>query len=95
MVFLYILFSVYILSVNFYGFHYVRSMRDADETGDSHAGDGKLFLTALLGGAPLIFVSLLALHYRRTSMTLMILLPVLIVINVYCFFLGFRGIYFM
>lgn len=95
MIFLYILFSVYILSVNFYGFRYVKSMRDGDETGESHAGDGKLFLTALLGGAPLIFVSLLTMRYRQTSMTLMILLPLLIVINIYCFFLGFRGIYFM
>lgn len=95
MIFLYILFSVYILSVNFYGLRYVRAMRDGDEEGSSRNGDGKLFLTAILGGAPLIFVSLLFMRYRQTSMTLMILLPILIVINVYCYFLGFRGIYFL
>ncbi len=93
MIFLYILFSVYILAVNFYGIRYIKALRDGDETGDSRAGDGKLVLTALLGGAVSIFATLLAMRYRLNSMTLMIFLPVIAVLNVYCFFLGFRSIY--
>ena len=93
MVFLYILFSVYILAVNFYGIRYAKALRDGDEAGDSRAGDGKLVLTALLGGAVSIYASLLAMRYRLNSMTLMIFLPVIAVLNVYCFFLGFRSIY--
>ncbi len=93
MIFLYILFSVYILSVNFYGFRYVKALRDGDETGEQRTSDGKLLLCAILGGATLIFVSMLGMRYRSTSMTLMILLPIIAVLNIYCFFLGFRGIY--
>ncbi len=93
MIFLYVLFSVYILAVNFYGFRYAKALRDGDDGGDSRAGDGKLVLTALLGGALAVFLSLLFMRYRLNSMTLMIFLPVIAVLNVYCFFLGFRGIY--
>ncbi len=93
MIFLYILFSVYILAVNFYGIRYAKALRDGDEGGDSRAGDGKLVLTAILGGAVSIYASLLAMRYRLNSMTLMIFLPVIAVLNVYCFFLGFRSIY--
>ena len=36
-----------------------------------------------------------ALRYRLSDILLMIGLPVLTVLNVYAFFLGFRGIYFL
>ncbi len=93
MIFLYVLFSVYILAVNFYGIRFAKAMRDGDDTGNSRAGDGKLVLTALLGGAISIYVTLLAMRYRINSMTLMIFLPVIAVLNIYCFFMAFRSIY--
>lgn len=95
MIFLYVLFAVYILAVNFYGFRYLKSMRDGD-LDDRYRGaaDGKLVLCALLGGSAAILASMFIMRYRLGDMILMIFLPLLAVVNAYCFYLGFRGIYY-
>lgn len=98
MIFLYVLFSVYILAVNFCAFCLVKRQYDERvESGEKAAkkGDGKLFLVALLGGSATIFATMFALRYRLSDILLMIGLPVLTVLNLYAFFLGFRGIYFL
>ena len=92
MVLLYIIFGVYIAAVNFYAVMLIRAQRD--ECGDSDApktGDGKLILTALLGGAISLYVSMFIMKYRLKNLLLMILLPVIGVLNVYFFVLAFRS----
>ena len=93
MTFLYILLAVYILAVNFYSFWLVKTLREEVESGDHSKGDSKLLIAALLGGATAIYASMFAFRYRLGSILLMILIPVLAVLNIYTFFLGFRGIY--
>ncbi len=91
MVLLYVIFAAYILAVNFYAVLLIKSQRD--EYGDSEkaGGDGKLILTALLGGALAIYISMFIMRYRTKNMLLMILLPVIAVINGYLFYVAFRS----
>lgn len=94
MIFVYLLFAVYILSVNFFGFRLLKTQKDAADAGDNGArkSDGKLILAALAGGSPAIFATMFFLRYRLTDMLLMIGLPVLSALNFYCYYLGFRGL---
>lgn len=95
MILLTILLSTYILAVNFYGFRLLKTQRDGFEAGKKKAGegDGKLLLAAALGGAIAVYATMFVLKYRLESCVLMLALPLLAVINVYCFYLGFRGIF--
>lgn len=96
MLLLYVLLVVYIVAVNFYGWRIVKSQRDArEEGGCGCVGDGKLLLASVLGGSVAIFASMFAMKYRLDSIVLMVGLPLLAVFNFYCFFLAFRGIYFL
>ena len=93
MVLLYIIFIVYILAVNFYAVILLKSQRDescGDET-QKTSGDGKLILTAILGGAIGIYVTMFILRYRLKNLLLMILMPVIGVLNVYFFIAAFRS----
>lgn len=92
MVLLYIIFGVYILAVNFYAVMLLKSQRD--EYGDSESpktGDGKLILTAILGGAVAIYVSMFIMKYRLKNALFMILMPVIGVLNIYFFVAAFRS----
>ncbi|MBR7186399.1 MAG: hypothetical protein IKD43_02800 [Clostridia bacterium] len=93
MLFLYILLTVYIIAVNFYGYRFVKLQRDSVDAGEPPAGDGRLFLAALFGGAIAIYASLFAMRYRLSSFILMIGLPLLAVFNLYCFFAAYRSIW--
>lgn len=92
---LYIVFAVYILAVNLYAYRLVKTQFDDYEDGKKTGGDGKLILAALLGGAAAVYCSMFALKFRLSNFALMILMPLFIVLNFYCFFLGFRGIYYL
>ena len=71
------------------------TQRDSwEDGGPAQKGDGKLILSAIMGGAIAIYVSMFLMRFRLSNLLLMILMPLLAVINLYCFFLGFRGIYF-
>ena len=96
MVFLYILLAIYILAVNFASFMLVKRQFEEWEAGDvtAHKTDGKIILAALLGGASAIYITMFCLRYRLSNLLLMILMPVLAALNLYCFYLGFRSIYF-
>ena len=94
---LYILLAVYIAAVNFYSFFLVRMQREESESGEMQTGKGdpKLLLAALLGGATAIYCAMFVYRFRIGNLLLMVLMPVLACLNVYSFFLGFRGIGFM
>ena len=93
MLLVYIVIIVYILAVNFYAVLLIKSQRD--EFGEDErlkkSGDGKLILTAILGGAISIYVSMFIMRYRTKNLLLMITLPVIGVFNVYLFILAFRS----
>ncbi|MDE7158516.1 MAG: hypothetical protein K2N74_02980 [Clostridiales bacterium] len=95
MTFLYVLLTVYILSVNFCAFFLIKRQYEAWEAGDTAVGksDGKVILVALLGGAIAVLASMFIFKYRLSNVLFMIAMPVLSVVNLYCFYLGFRGIY--
>ncbi len=89
----YVLLTVYILAVNFYAFRLVKSEADTGEEGDSlRREDVRLLLAAVLGGAAAVFVTMLVLKFRLGNALLMIALPLIAVLNGYCFYLGYRGI---
>lgn len=87
-VLLYVLVAVYILAVNFYGFRLVRTQYEESGRGEVV----RMLFTAALGGALAQFITMLVLRFRLKNLVLMIALPLLIVLNGYCFFLIFRGI---
>lgn len=94
MILLYILLSVYILAVNFYAFLLIKTQREESTQSDppeKRTSDGKLLLTAFLGGAVAMYVSMFAFRYRLKDLVLMISLPVLAALNVYLFILAFRA----
>ena len=86
-----VLLVVYVLAINAYGFLLLKFQKDGDELGDceNKVHDGKLFITALLGGALGIFVAVFVLKYRMKSMFFMVLMPVVAVLNAYLIFLCF------
>lgn len=96
MTFLYIILAIYILAVNFASFILVKRQFEEWEAGDTTArkSDGKIILAALLGGASAIYITMFCLRYRLSNLLLMITMPVLAALNLYCFYLGFRSIYF-
>ncbi len=95
MTLLYILLTVYILAVNFYAFQLLKSQRDewTDLGEKAEKSDGKLILAAIIGGAPAILITMFCLRFRLSNLLFMIAMPVLSVLNLYCFFLGYRAVY--
>lgn len=83
--FLYILLAVYLAAVNVYSFMLVRTMKNrAEERRDERkAGNAKLYIAGLLGGAAAAYVALFVMKFRTDSILLMITLPVLAALNVY------------
>lgn len=94
MLLLYILFAVYILAINFYAFRLLKTQRDDWEDGKSfQKSDGKLILAAIMGGAIAVYASMFFMKFRLSNLLFMIAMPLLAVLNIYCFYLGYRGIF--
>ncbi len=93
MTILYVCLGVYILAINFYAFRFLKSQKEGYETDGVIKGDGKLLLAACLGGAIAIYVSMFIMRFRLGNLFFMIFMPLLAVLNIYCFVLAFRGIY--
>lgn len=92
MILLYVIFTVYILAVNFYAVMLIKSQREeCGESNEKPTGDGKLILTAILGGAIAIYVSMFIMRYRLKNLLLMILMPVIGVLNLYFFYLAYSS----
>ena len=92
MVLLYIIFTVYILAVNFYAVMLLKSQRDEfGENAEKPTGDGKLILTAILGGALAIYISMFIMRYRIKNILFMILMPVIAFLNIYFFYLAYSS----
>ena len=85
-----ILISVYFVSVNVYSFFLMRIQKtQVLSNNNSTVKDGKLLLVGIMGGALGVFLSAFILSYRRDSMFIMIVMPILIALTVYVIVLGF------
>ena len=93
MLLLYIILATYIAAVNVYSVMLLLSQRNEFLSDESklNSGDGKLLLSALLGGAIGIYVTMFITRFKMKNMLLMIALPVIGVLNVWFFVLAFRS----
>jgi uncharacterized membrane protein YsdA (DUF1294 family) len=85
-----ILIITYILAINVYGFillAFQKKQSADDET--SKIKDGKILISGLLGGAIGIYVAMFVTKHKLHSLLFMIIIPLLIVINVYVIVVGF------
>lgn len=92
--FLYVIISVYVLAINFYGILMLGFQKKARKAGDDEniaISDAKLLLTGLLGGSIGIFVFMFIYKYRLKSLVMMVLMPILIAVNVYVTVSVLRG----
>ena len=90
---LYILAAVYIAAVNLYAFLLIKGQKKRRTERGEHlrSDDGKLIVTALLGGGAGVYAAMFLMKFRTDSLLLMLLVPVITVLNVYLFFILFRS----
>lgn len=93
MLLLYIAFGAYIIAVNVYSVMLLLTQRNESLMDEDklNSGDGKLLLSALLGGALGIYITMFITRFKLKNMLLMILLPVIAVINVWFCVAAFRS----
>ena len=93
MLLLYIIFTVYILAINFYSVMLLVSQQNEyliDEN-KLNSGDGKLILSALLGGAVGIYIAMFITKFKLKNMLFMILMPVIGALNIWFIVLAYRS----
>lgn len=93
MLMLYVVFGTYIIAVNVYSVMLLLSIRNETLMDEDklNSGDGKLLLSAILGGAIGIYVTMFITRFKLKNMLLMILLPVIAVLNVWFCVAAFRS----
>ena len=93
MVLLYVIFTVYILAINFYSVMLLIWQKNEYLSDESklNGSDGKLILSALLGGAIGIYVAMFITRFKLKNMLFMILMPVIGALNIWFFVLAYRS----
>ena len=90
---MYIIFTVYILAINFYSVMLLVSQKNEyliDEN-KLNSGDGKLILSALMGGAVGIYIAMFITKFKLKNMLFMILMPVIGALNIWFIVLAYRS----
>ena len=87
MIFLRVLLCVYALAINFYAFMLLYIQKTKNDV--ERVTDGKILLAGALGGALGVYLSTFFLKYRRTSLFIMAVMPLLATLNLYLFISGF------
>lgn len=85
-VLLIVLLVVYVLAVNFYSFMLMLLQKKQSSLATKPKRvitDGKILLSAVLGGALSTFISTFLLKYRRDSILIMVVTPLLVAIQVF------------
>lgn len=90
---MYILLTVYILAINFYSVTLLISQKNEylDDESKLNSGDGKLILSAILGGAVGIYITMFITKYKLKNMLFMIVMPVLGALNIWLFIAAYRS----
>ena len=81
-----ILLSTYVFAINFYAFILMLLQKRQvthNANGNRKISDGKILLSGTLGGSLGVFLSTFFLKYRRDSLLIMVLMPIITAIYVY------------
>ncbi|MBR5439797.1 MAG: hypothetical protein IKV61_06260 [Clostridia bacterium] len=90
LIFLRIALVTYVIAINVYSYMLVLTQKkQMEEHLKSSVRDSKLFISGLLGGALGVYVAMFALSFRLQNLPLMVLMPILIVLNIYLIILAF------
>ena len=93
MIFIITLISVYFLAVNFYAFTLMRLQKTqavSNENPRRKITDKKIFLSGALGGALGVYLATFILKYRRDSLFIMVLMPILIALTILLIVTAFK-----
>ena len=93
MLLMYIIFTVYIIAVNFYSVMLLVAQKNQylDDESKLNAGDGKLLLAALMGGAVGIYAAMFVTRFKLKNMLFMILMPVIGALNIWFIVIAYRS----
>ena len=90
LIFLRIALVTYLIAINVYSYMLVLTQKkQMEEHLKSSVRDSKLFISGLLGGALGVYVAMFALSFRLQNLPLRVLMPILIVLNIYLIILAF------
>lgn len=80
-----ILVIVYIVAINCYAFSLMSIQKNQNNNINKKRKitDGKILLSGTLGGALGVYISTFILNYRRDSIFIMVLMPILFAINIF------------
>ncbi len=80
----YILLITYVIAINLYGVLMLKFQKKAQDNDKyTKISDAKIYLAGILGGAIGIFVFMFIFKHNLKSLFMMVLMPMLIVINIY------------
>ena len=90
LIFLRIVVITYIIAINVYSYLLVLTQKkQMEEHLKSSVRDSKLFVAGLLGGALGVYIAMFTLSFRLQNLFLMVIMPILIVLNLYLIILAF------
>jgi uncharacterized membrane protein YsdA (DUF1294 family) len=89
LIFLRIALITYVIAINVYSYMLILTQKkQMEEHLKSSVRDSKLFVAGLLGGALGVYIAMFTLSFRLQNLPLMVLMPLLIVLNVYLIILA-------